>query len=134
MKKLLKITSVAILCCILVATFATSAFAVGTGSIMPRYSNVTNPSVTIDAANGQVTGVVTKNTGVTTVSGQLDLYVQTTSGWSLVNTWTGSTTRRTLSVTGSFTSVKGSTYKATFKITAVGSTTEVVTVEATQTY
>ena len=132
MKKITKILAVIMLCCVMATTFGITAFAQDDYGVMPCYDNVSTADVdiTYSGTTGTVSGSATKVTGVTRLEGTLVLYKKNSSGgWDYVDTWTGSTTRRTLSITGNFTAPAGATFKAEFTVTAYGDTTETITIE-----
>ena len=127
-----KIATIFILCCMFASMFSICAFAQDSYGVMPCYDNISDATIEIsfNGNTGKVTGIARKMTGATSLEGVLDVYEENNGQWVLVGSWSNSTTRRALSVTGEFDAVSNRTYKAIFTVVAYGTTTETVTVEA----
>ena len=112
--------------------FSICAFAQDPYGVMPCYDNISYSEIefNFNGNKGSVSGIATKMTGVTSLEGVLDVYEENNGQWVHVGSWSNSTTRRSLSVTGEFDAVSNRRYKAIFTVVAYGTTTETVTVEA----
>ena len=106
--------------------------------IMPLWDNVSTVDVdmTFSANSGNVSGCVTRQSGVVRMEGTITLYEYVGNQWVYVNEWYKSTTRMALTISGDFIAVSGRQYQAVMTVTAYrndGTLEETVTDEIIRT-
>lgn len=106
--------------------------------IMPLWDNVSTVDVdmTFSGNSGNVSGCVTRQSGVVRMEGTITLYEYVGNQWVYVNEWYKSTTRMALTISGDFIAVSCRQYQAVMTVTAYrndGTLEETVTDEIIRT-
>lgn len=112
-------------------------FQTAANEIMPLWTNIDVCSLGITYNNGigNATGTVTKQSGVTSIEGTVEVYEKVNGRWVYIDSWYKSTTRYSLAVSADFDATQGTEYKAVFTIYAYrGTTVETHTMESIKTY
>lgn len=114
-KNLLKMLTIILMTALLAIPISTQA-----EEIVPLLDNINTLDVDMnfDGTTGYVAGGATRQTGVVRMEGTITLYEKINNQWSFVDEWSGSTTRKTLGISGDFTAVSGREYKAVMTVTA----------------
>ena len=119
MKKIRKLISCLLVCVILLSIFVVPCFAAVPPTIAPLWDNISNMDLVISfyGNEGNATGSLTKQSGVTSVEGTVTVYKLVNGDWVYVDSAYKSTTR-TLAVSVDFVAESGVQYKAVFEGTA----------------
>ena len=119
MKKVITLMLACMLLCSAIAIPSYAAVKEET-SVMPLWDNISIASVDISfsGTNGNATGNITKQDGVTFSEGTVFVYKKVGSEWVYVADAYNSTTRYTLAVSCDFPAQSGVEYKAVFSVTA----------------
>lgn len=131
MKKFIKGISLVLMICMICCTMSVIASAQVVPDITPLWTNINTITliITFNGSSSFTRGLVTRQSGVTSMEGTLTLYKYVNSTWVYVGQWTGSSTSNSLIITGYFTCISGVQYKSVFAITAYSeSATETETV------
>lgn len=115
MKKLLTL----ILVFATIFCFATSTFAALPETVVPMWNNIRQMSndLVFNGTSGIADTMVFGKSGTTRITGTLTVYVQTSNGWEIVDSTSGSSTSLYLSMTINFTGTPGKYYKSVLNIT-----------------
>lgn len=109
---------------LMLVCFGTSAYAALPETIEPLWDNIQNTTHTMyfDGDRGSVLGSITGKSGTTNITGTLNVYKQTTTGWVLVGRDYGSTTERVLGLYVEYTAEPGAYYQSVlnFSVTING--------------
>ena len=132
-KKLLKMLSIIIMAALLAIPTSVQA-----EELVPLLDNINTLDVDMgfDGTAGNVSGGVTRQAGVVRMEGTITLYEKVDNQWSFVDEWSGTTTRKSLGISGDFIAVSGREYKAVMTVTAYrneGTLEETVTNEIIRT-
>ena len=114
-KKLFKLFVTIFMCTLLALPVSVHA-----EEVVPLLDNINTMDVdmSFDGANGNVSGMATRQSGVVQMVGTITLYEKINNEWSFVDEWSSTTTRKTLGISGDFIAVSGREYKAVMTVTA----------------
>ena len=119
MGKMVKFCSLILACFLVVSLFGISCFATKPPTVAPLWNNISEIDliVGISGNNGNATGTLIRQSGVTKTEGTLTLYKQVGDDWIYVDSAYKSSTRG-LAVSIDFYAESGVQYKAVFEGTA----------------
>ena len=119
MKQLKKFAFCLLVCVVLLSVFVMPCFAAVPPTVTPLWDNILDMDLVISfyGSEGNATGSLTKQSGVTSAEGTVTVYKLVGSAWIYVDSAYKSTTR-TLFVSVDFVAESGVQYKAVFEATA----------------
>lgn len=119
MKKINKIISCVLASVTLLSILVMPCFAAAPSTVTPLWDNISDMDLEISfsGTNGTAAGILTKQSGVTSVEGTVTVYRAFANGWIYVDSESKNTIGN-LGINVDFTGISGVEYKVVFEATA----------------